>query len=141
MEEYKSAIEIMVSIFSIIGSIWAAASFLISKWAKKTQEIEKLKGSLLTKDIDQLENTITDHKKTINIMQKQLQDTREELARASGKMDVATMRAEEAVSAVKEFSQDTQSRIKMIEADMDSGELVALGKGRVAFRGKRIKAT
>lgn len=137
MGEYKELTEVIIGAFSIIGSVWAAIRLLISHWAKKSEEIQKLKGSILNKEIELLQKEVEKHTKSLSLNNVKLTEAREELLKTNGRLEVISTKLDNSNEKLNDFSEETKRRILSIEYTFENGELVSVGKGAVMIRQRK----
>lgn len=139
MDEYKGLIEIVTGVFSVVGSIWAACTLVISHWAKKSEHIKKLEGSILNSEIESVKKDLDKHQKMLQVASVELKQSREELIKIQGRLETAGVKLESTNEKLSIFHEDTKDRIERIEKTFDHGELVSVGGGSVMIRAKTKK--
>jgi chromosome segregation ATPase len=111
------------SIATIIGSLAAVIRWLLQVWHKQQAEIEKMKESVITRTLNELERAVGEHRKVLNQTTHEIKELQGQMTKVAS-VGVKVQEKWTVVSSrLEEYIEQNQLRTDKLEA-----ELLSIGK-------------
>ena len=126
----KATMSILVPLFT---GVW----FLIKRWGAMAEKVKRLQAQEVLTSVEALKQELGDAKKYLNIISKDLQESRLQLVAVQTRLDITAKAGEQFVSKVDQMRDYTERRLHSVESALDNGEILKLGPNRFMFKGRR----
>lgn len=123
----------MTILTPLVGAIW----FLIKRWGAMAEKVKRLQAQEVLTSVETLKTELSDTKKYLNAVSKDLQKSREELVAIRTRLQMTAESGEVFVSKVDKMREYTEARLHLMEATLDDGEILKIGANRFMFKGRR----
>lgn len=118
------------SIATIIGALAAVIRWLLQVWAKQSAEIERIRESVLTRTISQLEIAVDDHKKMLNSTSQEIKSLHEQMTKVAAVGVKVSEKWTDLSSRLETYVEQNQKNIDKLH-----GEIVSLGRDLILLKG------
>lgn len=125
--------EAIGAIVAGVALLVPAVKWLISDWAKKAEELEKLKKYNTEKSLNRLNDEIRDFRATINTIQVNIRDLEIHLAGNKAEMEILKEQLKNTVKTIDQYARDFDSKI----GNRIKTEILELSKRAALIRNKK----
>lgn len=122
---------------TILGPLFAGIWFLIKRWGAMAEKVKRLQAQEVLTSVETLKTELSDTKKYLNAVSKDLQKSREELVAIRTRLQMTAESGEVFVLKVDKMREYTEARLHLMEATLDDGEILKIGANRFMFKGRR----
>lgn len=125
------------SVAIIIATLGAVIRWLLQVWFKQSKEIENLRSSVIDGSIARLDSVVTDHKKSINVLDFDIKNLKTEITKLLSSNAKLGESWTEVSQKLDRYIEDNQKRFDTIETEVKqiTKDLV-LVKGKIIERNK-----
>ena len=106
------------SIATVIGALAAVIRWLLQVWHKQATELEKMKESVITRTINELERAVDDHKKTLRQTTHEIKELQVQMT----KVAAVGVKVEEkwtvVSSRLEEYINQNQDRVDKLQSEL-----------------------
>ena len=128
--DFKEAIGAIVAGVALLVP---AIKWLISDWAKKAEEIEKLKSSNTSTAILRLEDDLRDFRATVNLIQNSIRNLEIHLTGNKAQIEILKEHLKSTVKSLDQYAKDLDTNL----GNKIKTELIELSKRAALIRNKK----